>query len=111
MGFLDDLNSLRHARRELADHNERVAAADDAGDWDAKDDLLEADYQYAGAVIEELDKVVGLLAEDISWEKWRQYLRGALDHAESMPDDAPTPGIAQIVADLETARSATQPGC
>ena len=44
-------------------------------------------------------EVVDLLAEDISWEKWRHYLRGALDHAESMPDDAPTPGIAQIVAD------------
>ena len=110
MAFLDDLTNLGHTRRALADHNERVAAADENGDWETKDDLRDADFEYAAAVVEELDKIVDLLGRTITWAHWRQYLRGALDHAESMPDDAPAPNIQQVVADLETASSATQPG-
>jgi hypothetical protein len=110
MAFLDDLTNLRHARRDLADHNERVAAADENGDWETKDELREADFEHAAAVVEELDKIVDLLSRTISWAQWRQYLPGALDHAESMPDDAPAPSIQQVIADLETASSTTQPG-
>ena len=106
MGFLDTIADLRQARRELADHNERVAAAD------TKDNLREADSDYAAALVDELDKIVGLLDQHLPWPVWRDYLAAALEHAQAMPDDADPVGLAQVVDDLDLAarRSPQQVG-
>lgn len=105
MAFLDLITQLRQARSELADHNIRVAEADQNGDWNTKDDLRESDYEYAAAVIEELDKIVDLLHRVITWPAWLDYLTAALDHAETMPDDATPVSLAQIVDDVDIARA------
>lgn len=112
MGFLDTMADLRQARRDLADHNERVAAADENGDWDTKDNLREADSDYAAALVDELDKIVGLLDQHLPWPVWRDYLAAALEHAQAMPDDADPVGLAQVVDDLDLAarRSPQQVG-
>ncbi|HPY25757.1 MAG TPA: hypothetical protein PLK19_15720 [Mycobacterium sp.] len=105
MAFLDLIAQLRHARSELAEHNIRVADADQNGDWNTKDDLRESDYEYAAAVIEEVDKIVDLLHRVITWPAWLDYLTAALDHDETMPDDATPVSLAQIVDDVDTARA------
>ena len=110
MAFLDLIAQLRRARSELAEHNIRVAEADLKGDWNTKDDLRESGYEYAAAVIEEVDKIVDLLHRVITWPAWLDYLTAALDHAETMPDDATPVSLAQIVDDVDTARTEGEAG-
>ena len=106
MAFLDVMAQLRQARSELADHNIRVAEADENGDWNTKDDLREADYEYAAAVVEELDTLVDLLDSASTWPAWRGSLAAALAHAESMPDDAAPVSLAHVLEGVDTARTA-----
>jgi len=109
MGFLDMMADLRQARCDLADHNERVAEADQNGDWDTKDDLREADAEYAAALVDELDKIIDLLDQRLRWPVWRDYLTAALDHAHAVPDDTDPVGLAQVIDDLDlTARRSPQ---
>jgi hypothetical protein len=110
MAFLDLLADLRQARSDLADHNERVAEADQSGDWDTKDNLREADSAYGAALVNELDKIIDTLDQHLPWPLWRRYLGAALDHAQAMPDDADPVRLSQIVDDLDRAARRSQVG-